>query len=340
MEESLVPAEKAASLLKSYQMTNERVFLDWQMLTPQIVTSGQSGIPINITLTGVEGVSPFLIYGLQLVTDMTPAYGACKRFAKLASAVSQAKVALCDPSGTPYTAKSIDPYLQIQFSAKSSYSKLLNGAWQGLYFMDFTKNRIASMNGIMGAGWRKAINNEILQITSGPYIAEVPRVVTVTTVDSTGAAVAATGGSFQIHYCDGLGYTYTSGQINWNDSQATVQSAVDNMDVYGSALITVGSTNVNALAGLSITMTRLNDYDTAVQGARWGVLINSLRSATGPLFPKLADVGGTVGAGLIPNTQYQVYILFPKFANLIIFSNRTTIVRYKDAPNALQGDVL
>ena len=73
-----------------------------------------------------------------------------------------------------------------------------------------------------------------------------------------------------------------------------------------------------ALSTLS-TMTRLNDFDTIVQGARWGVLTNSLRSASGALFPKLADVGGSVGAGLIPNTQYQAYILFPKFTNLIIF---------------------
>ena len=339
LEESLVPQAKAYSLLNSYRIPNERIFLDWQILTPQIITNAQTGVPINITLTGVEGVSPFLVYGLQLITDLTPAYGACKRFAKLASAVSQAKVALCDPSGTPYTAQSIDPYLQIQFSAESSYSKLLSGAWQGLYFMDFTKNRIASMNGIMGAGWRKAINNEILQIIPGPYIAEVPRVITVTTTDATGAAVVATGGSFQIHYCDGLGYTYTSAQINWNDSQAVVQNIVDNMDVYGSALITVGSTNVNSLAGLTITMTRLNDYDTTVQGARWGVLTNSLRAA-GALFPKVVDNGGSVGAGLIPNTQYQAYILFPKFANLIVFPDRTTKVRYIDAPPALQGDVL
>ena len=80
--------------------------------------------------------------------------------------------------------------------------------------MDFTKNRIASMNGIMGAGWRKAVNNEILQIIPGPYIAEVPRVIPITTVDATGAAVSATGGSFQLHYCDGKGLTYTSGEIN------------------------------------------------------------------------------------------------------------------------------
>ena len=111
LEESLVPEAKAISLLNSYRIPNERIFLDWQILTPQIITNAQVGVPINITLTGVEGVCPFLIYGLQLYTDLTPAYGACKRFAKLASAVSQAKVALCDPSGTPYTAQSIDPYL-------------------------------------------------------------------------------------------------------------------------------------------------------------------------------------------------------------------------------------
>ena len=119
-----------------------------------------------------------------------------------------------------------------------------------------------------------------------------------------------------------------------------MQNIVDNMDVYGSALIAVGSTNVNALAGLTITMTRLNDFDTIVQGARWGIFTNSLRSASGALFPKLSDVGGSVSAGLIPNTQYQAYILFPKFANHIIFPDRTTKVRYIDAPPALQGDVL
>lgn len=41
------------------------------------------------------------------------------------------------------------------------------------------------MNGIMGTGWRKAVNNDILQIRPGPYIAEVPRQITITTVDAT-----------------------------------------------------------------------------------------------------------------------------------------------------------
>ena len=185
LEESLVPEAKAYSLINSYRIPNEIIFLDWQILTPQIITNAQTGVPINITLTGIDGVTPFLIYGLQLVTDLTPAFGACKRFAKLASPSSQAKIALCDPSGTPYSAQSIDPYLQIQFAAESSYGRLLNGAWQGLYL-------IASMSGIMGAGWRRAVNNEILQIIPGPYVAEVARNIVITTVDITGAVVAAT----------------------------------------------------------------------------------------------------------------------------------------------------
>ena len=55
LEESLVPEAKA-SLLNSYRYPNERIFLDWQILTPQIITNAQPGIPINITLTGVEVV--------------------------------------------------------------------------------------------------------------------------------------------------------------------------------------------------------------------------------------------------------------------------------------------
>ena len=125
-----------------------------------------------------------------------------------------------------------------------------------------------------------------------------------------------------------MGYTYTSDTIKWNDSKSTVQTDINNMNLYGSSLVTVGSTNVNVAAGLTITMTRLNDFDTATQGARWSIMTSTLHSASAAVFPTISDNGGSVGAGLVPNTQYQAYILFPKFANLIIFPDRTTKVRY------------
>ena len=82
------------------------------------------------------------------------------------------------------------------------------------------------------------------------------------------------------------------------------------MTVYGGVLTTAGATNVNSLGELVLTMTMLNDFDTAVQGAGWSVTTSSLRSATGPLFINLQDVGGSTQVGVAPGT-YTSYILFP-----------------------------
>ena len=106
------------------------------------------------------------------------------------------------------------------------------------YFLEYTKNRIASFNGFLGAGWRKAENNEILQIIPGPYVAEVLRVVTMTAVDTIGNVVAATGGSYQIQYVDGFGAVFLSASIAFNANQAAVQTAIRDMQIYGGAVVT------------------------------------------------------------------------------------------------------
>ena len=255
----------------SHSRPVQRVFLDWQVLPAQniVVSAASSGSPINITLTGLEGVTPVLVYGLRNVLDNTPPNGAIKRYAKLGTASSSAKVSLLTPSGAPIFNQPIDPYLQQLISSESSFGSILDGPWSGLYFIDYTKDRIASFNGIIGAGWRKSENNEILQITPGVYTPEVPRVITITTVDATGAVVAATGGSYQLHYCDGFGSTFVSDFIPYNASQAAMQTYLTNMQIFGGAVATAGATNVNAAAGLTITVTKLIDFDTATQGARW-----------------------------------------------------------------------
>ena len=147
---------------------------------------------------------------------------------------------------------------------------------------------IASMNGIISAGcWRKAEINDYIQINfNTQYVAEVPRVITFTTVDGTGTAAAATGGSFQLSYCDGRGLASTSATINYNDSRLAVQTALDNMVIYGGVTVTAGSNNVNSLQGLTITMTNLSDFDTAVQGARWSVMTSTLQGASAAVYPK------------------------------------------------------
>ena len=52
------------------------------------------------------------------------------------------------------------------------------------------------------------------------------------------------------------------------------------MQIFGGAVVTARSTNVNVLGGLSLTISRLNDFDTATQ---WGEMVSyhnySLRSA-------------------------------------------------------------
>ena len=65
------------------------------------------------------------------------------------------------------------------------------------------------------------------------------------------------------------------------------------MQIYGGSVVTAGATNVNVLAGLTLTVTRLQDFDTTVQGARWSFITSSLRSAAGALFPSITDNGGS-----------------------------------------------
>ncbi|KAL5506268.1 hypothetical protein EMCRGX_G007879 [Ephydatia muelleri] len=296
----------------------------------------QAGAPINITLTGLEGVTPFLVYGLQNNTDNTVTNGAIKRFVKLGSAGSQAKVSLLTPAGAPIMNQAIDPYQQLQIAAESSYGSILDAAWSSLYFLEYTVDRIAAFNGVISAGWRKAENNEILQITPGNYTAEVPRVLTITTTDGTGAATVAVAGSYVLHYCNGYGATFVSPPIAYNASQADVQTAINNMQIYGGAIVTAGATNVNALGGLTITVTRFNAYDTAVQGGRWSVINSTLRTNAAALIPTMTDVGGSTVVGIPPGT-YSPFILFPKFVILTINPDRTTYIRdvTADGVNAL-----
>ena len=302
-------------------MPKQRIFLDWQTLPAQTitVTANSNGNPINITLTGLEGVTPFLVYGLRNTADNTPAGGAIKRYVNLGSLNGSAKVSLLTPAGAPIFNQPIDPYL-------STYGTILDESWSRLYFIDYTRDRIASFNGQMGAGWRNAYNNEILQITPGPYVAEVPRVITLTSVDATGTVVVATGGSYQIQYSNGNGAVFTSSQIAYNASQAVVQSAINSMQIFGAPVVTPGATNVSSLTGLTLTVTRLNLYDTATQGAQWSIITSNLRSAAGALFPSLTDVGGSVQTGIAPGT-YTPFILFPKFVFYTLNPDRTASIR-------------
>lgn len=328
LEETLVPVGIAASIAASHSRPVQRVFLDWQVLPAQPVTvsANSAGTPINITMTGLEGVSPFLVYGLQSVTDNLPANGAIKRFIKLGSAGSQAKVSILTPASVPIMNQPIDPYQQLMITGESSYGTILDEAWSSLYFIDYTVDRIASFNGVIGAGWRKVENNEILQIIPGNYVAEVPRVVTITTLDGSGAAVPATGGSYALQYTNGYGASYTSGPIAYNASQADVVTALQGLQIFGGSIVVPGATNVNVAGGLVLTITRLQEYDTAVQGARWTIVNSTLRAASSILLVNLTDVGGSTVVG-IPPGQYNPYILFPKFVFLTIEPDRSTYIR-------------
>ena len=70
--------------------------------------------------------------------------------------------------------------------------------------------------------------------------------------------------------------------IAYNASQADAQTALDGMGIMGGSIARAGTTNVNAVAGLTITMTRLTLNDVGSQGARWTVMpFDGLRTATG-----------------------------------------------------------
>ncbi|KAL5469275.1 hypothetical protein EMCRGX_G030507 [Ephydatia muelleri] len=193
LEETLVPAGIAASIAASHSRPVQRVFLDWQVLPAQPVTvsANSAGTPINITMTGLEGVSPFLVYGLQSVTDNLPANGAIKRFIKLGSAGSQAKVSILTPASVPIMNQPIDPYQQLMITGESSYGTILDEAWSSLYFIDYTVDRIASFNCVIGAGWRKVENNEILQIIPASSAVEVGAAVVEVASAVVGAGVAS-----------------------------------------------------------------------------------------------------------------------------------------------------
>ena len=328
LEETLIPAGISQMITMSHQYPVQRIFLDWQRFAGQnvAITASSVGAPINITLTCLEGVTPFLVYGLQNITDNTVTNGAIKRFVRLGSAGSQARVSLLTLAGAPIMNQAIDPYQQLQIAAESSYGSVLDAAWSSLYFLEYTVDRIAAFNGVISAGWRKAENNEILQITPGNYTAEVPRVLTLTTTDGTGAATVAVAGSYVLHYCNGYGATFVSPPIAYNAVQADVQTAINNMQIYGGAIVTAGATNVNALGGLTLTMTRFNAYDTAVQGARWSVINSTLRTNAAALIPTMTDTGGSTVVGIPPGT-YSPFILFPKFVILTINPDRTTYIR-------------
>ena len=324
LEETDVPVAKAAIIEQSYSYPFKRFFLDWQVYNNQTVTVANGGGPVQIKMDNLSGVIPFLIYGLRASTS--PVNGACKRFVSLGSKLGSCSVNLFNAAGKSILNQAIDPYLQQSIQAVSSYGEVLNGDWSNIYFLDFTKDRIASINGIISAGWRKAEINDYIQINfNTQYVAEVPRVITFTTIDGTGTASAATAGSFQLSYCDGRGLAFTSAIISYNSTQAAVQTALDNMVIYGGVTLTAGSTNVNSLQGLTITMINLSDFDTAVQGARWSVMTSTLRNASAAVFPSMTDVGGSMQVGVAPGT-YQTFILFPKFSC------------YKLTPTATQGN--
>ena len=316
LEETDVPAAKASIIEQSYKYPFKRFFLDWQVYNNQTITITNGGGPVQIKMDNLSGVIPFLIYGMRASTS--PVQGACKRFVSFGNKLGSCSVNLFNAAGKSILNQAIDTYLQQLIQSESSYGQVLNGDWSNIYFLDFSKDRIASMNGIISAGWRKAEINDYIQINfNTQYVAEVPRVVTFTTVDGTGTAAAATGGSFQVSYCDGYGFAFTSATINYNDSRAAVQTALDNMVIYGGVTLTAGSTNV-------ITMTNLSDFDTAVQGARWSIMTSTLHGASAAVVQTMADVGGSVQVGVAPDT-YQSFILFSKFSC------------YKLTPTATEG---
>jgi len=288
LEETQVPIALAQKIEESHMNVVQRVFLDWLALVPQSVTIASGvGTQITITMTGLEGVSPFLVFGFRAQSDNTAANGGLKRFVKIGTNNSTASVALLTPAGTQIFNQPIDTYLQQIMTSEFSYGGILDRQWSGLYVLDYTKDRIASFNGVIGAGWRKAENNEQLQFTFGRNVAEVARTVALTTIDPSGSIIAAVGGKYQLQYTNGYGAVFVSDFIDYNASQTVVQAALYGMQIVGGAKLTAGATNVNTVTGLTVTMTSLNDFDTATQGARWAVMTSSLRSATSVLMPSI-----------------------------------------------------
>ena len=194
LEETAVHASLAVIIEQSYLHTFIRNFLDWQVLSCQDVTVTGNNY-IDIVMSTLDGVCPFLVYGLRnSTTKNNPAMGACKRFIPLSTKIGTCQVNLLDATGNPILNQAIDPFLQQMVMAKNSFGRVLNGPWSNLYFLEFTQDRITSMYDILGAGWRNAENNEKNRISpTTAYVAEVPRVITLTCVDGAGTSQLATG---------------------------------------------------------------------------------------------------------------------------------------------------
>ena len=99
LEETLVPVSLAREIGASYTKPVQRVFLDWQLFQLQTLVISGTG-QVNIVLTGLQGISPFLVYGLQLTSYVgDPTNGRPKRFAQIGSSGSSASVLLLTSEG-------------------------------------------------------------------------------------------------------------------------------------------------------------------------------------------------------------------------------------------------
>ena len=56
--ETQVPIDRTSIISSSHAYPVQRIFLDWQ-IQQVTVSAATSGSPINIILTGLEGVTPF-----------------------------------------------------------------------------------------------------------------------------------------------------------------------------------------------------------------------------------------------------------------------------------------
>ena len=96
--------------------------------------------------------------------------------------------------------------------------------------------------------------------------------------------------------------------VAFNATQSAVQTAVRDMQIYGSSVVTAGATNVNTTTSLTLTVTRMQDFDTITQGAIWSFITSSLRSATGPLFPSVTDTGESTQVEALQELIHLLYI--------------------------------
>ena len=104
-----------------------------------------------------------------------------------------------------------------------------------------------------------------------------------------------------------------------------MQAALDGMGIMGGSIARAGTTNVNAVAGLTITVTRLTLNDVGSQGARWTVMpFDGLRTAAGFVGLRLGDNNGSAQVGIAPG-NYNVVLYVPSFSRLTI-TNKVTIL--------------